>query len=194
MSFRFLFKVLPWLLLCLLALYVYVSPASLFGSSTDEGETEITNHIIIEKIELLGKLELCKFYIKDIVEHNEIKPWYDKDSKVVLIIAGEAVGCIDLSKIDSSAIEISETQLIVTLPPAEVCFSKIDHQASNIYDLETGYFEDDKKVIDKAFKLAEKEVLNSAQKMGIEKQTRINAEIILRPFLKGFTDKEIVFK
>ena len=92
MSFRFLFKVFPWLLLCLLAMYVYISPASLFGSSTDEGETEITNHIIIEKIELLGKLELCKFYIKDIVEHKEIKPWYDKDSKVVLIIAGEAVG------------------------------------------------------------------------------------------------------
>jgi hypothetical protein len=194
MSFRFIFKVLPWLLLCLLGMYVYISRTSLFDIAADDEKTEITNHIIVEKIELLGKLELCKFYIKDIVEHKEIKPWYNKDSKVVLIVAGEAVGCIDLTKIDSSAIEITATQLIVTLPPAEVCSFKIDHQASNIYDLETGYFEDDKKVIDKAYKLAEKEVLASALKMGIETQTRVNAEIILKPFLKGFTDKEIVLK
>jgi len=142
----------------------------------------------------LGKLELCKFYIKDIVEHKEIAPWYDVDSKVVLIVSGEAVGCIDLRKIDSTSVTITEKQVIVKLPPTEICTFKIDHQSSNIYDLETGFFEDDKKIIDKAYQLAEKEILKSASKMGIEKQTRLNAEIILKPFLAGITDKEIVLK
>lgn len=194
MGFKIILKAIPWILICVLGLYIYFTRFSLFDSSSEAGKTEITNNVILEKVEMLGKLELCKFYIKDIVEHKEIKPWYDKDSKVVLIISGEAVGCMDLRKIDSTSIKITETQVFVTLPKAEICVFKIDHQTSNIYDVETGFFEDDKVVIDKAYKIAEKEILNSATKMGIEKQTADNAKLILKSFLSGITDKEIVFK
>jgi hypothetical protein len=187
-------KIIPWMLICVLGLYIYFTRFSFFDGPSEAGKTEITNNIIVEKVELLGKLELCKFYIKDIVEHKEIKPWYDKDSKVVLIISGEAVGCMDLTKIDSTAIQITEKQVVITLPKAEICVFKIDHQTSNIYDVETGFFEDDKTIIDKAYKLAEKEILHSAQKMGIKKQTQDNAKLILKPFLSGITDKDIVFK
>lgn len=193
MAIKFIFRILPWVLVCLLGVYIYISSRTFFSTDTDDN-IEITNNIIVEKIELLGKLELCKFYIKDIVEHKEIAPWYDVDSKVVLIVSGEAVGCIDLRKIDSTSVTITEKQVIVKLPPTEICTFKIDHQSSNIYDLETGFFEDDKKIIDKAYQLAEKEILKSASKMGIEKQTRLNAEIILKPFLSAMTDKEIVFQ
>jgi len=197
MPIKIILRAIPWILVCILVIYIYTSiqPLSLLGIGGDkEDKIEITNHVIIEKIELLGKLELCKFYIKDIVEHKQIAPWYDKDSKVVLIIAGEAIGCIDLRKIDSSAVLITEKQVIVTLPKAEICSFKVDHQSSKIYDVETGFFEDDKKVIDKAYQLAETEIQKSAIKMGIEKQTRMNAEVILKPFLAGLTDKEIVLK
>ena len=191
MTRKFLFIVLPWVLLIGLGLLLYRSN---YFSADKENEVETTNHIILEKIELLGKLELCKFYIKDIVEHKEIAPWYDKDSKVVLIVSGEAIGCMDLRKIDSTAIRVTETEVIIQLPQAEICSFKINHQASKIYDLNTGYFEDDKKIVDKAYQLAEQEVKASAIKMGIEKQTRINAEIILKPFLTAITKKRIVFK
>ncbi len=194
MPVKIIFRILPWLVICALGIYIYVSSRSFFNIGETDDNVEITNNIIIEKIELLGKLELCKFYIKDIVEHKEIAPWYDKNSKVVLIVSGEAIGCIDLRKIDSTAVQITDKQLIVTLPPAEICSFKIDHQASKIYDIETGFFEDDKKIIDKAYQLAEAQVLNAAKKMGIEKQTRMNAEIILKPFLSSVTDKEIVLK
>ena len=187
-------KILPWIIICALGIYIYVSSRPIFSLGNTDDKIEVTNHVIIEKIELLGKLELCKFYMKDIVEHKVIKPWYDKDSKVVLIIAGEAVGCIDLRKIDSASVKVTETQVIIKLPPAEICSFKVDHQSSKIYDIETGFFEDDKKVIDKAYQLAETEIQKSATKMGIEKQTHLNAETILKPFLAGLTDKEIVLK
>jgi hypothetical protein len=194
MGIRLILKVLPWILVCVLGAYIYFTPSSFFNFEEEENKIEITNNIIVEKIELLGKLELCKFYMKDIVEHKVIKPWYDWDSKVVLMISGEAIGCIDLRKIDSSSVEITEKQVIITLPPAEICSFKVDHQTSKIYDIETGLFDDDKKIIDKAYQLAELEIQKSASKMGIEKQTRLNAEIILKPFLAGITDKEIVLK
>src|SRR6478735_7591896 len=110
MGIKFILKILPWLLICLLGLYIYFTRTTFFGIDKEEDKIEITNHIIVEKIELLGKLELCKFYMKDIVEHKVIKPWYDWDSKVVLIISGEAIGCIDLRKIDSSSVKITEKQ------------------------------------------------------------------------------------
>lgn len=195
MPIKIILKAIPWILVCILGIYIYISSRPLFDlGSEEEGKIEITNNIIVEKIELLGKLELCKFYIKDIVEHKKIAPWYDKNSKVVLIISGEAIGCIDLTKIDSSSVQITEKQVIITLPPAEICSFKVNHQASKIYDIETGFFEDDKVVIDKAYQLAELEIQKSATKMGIEKQTRLNAETILKPFLAGITDKEIVLK
>lgn len=195
MPIKIILKAIPWILICILGIYIYISSRPLFDiGNEDVGKIEITNNIIVEKIELLGKLELCKFYIKDIVEHKKIAPWYDLDSKVVLIISGEAIGCIDLRKIDSSSVQITEKQVIITLPPAEICSFKVDHQASKIYDIETGFFEDDKQVIDKAYQLAETEIQKSATKMGIEKQTRLNAETILKPFLAGITDKEIVLK
>lgn len=195
MGTKFILKFIPWVLIAVLFGYIYFTRTSFFSSDDDlEGKIEITNNIIVEKIEMLGKLELCKFYMKDIVEHKVIAPWYDKNSKVVLIISGEAVGCIDLRKIDSAAVKITEKQVVITLPPAEICSFKVDHQASKIYDIETGFFEDDKKIIDKAYQLAEAEIQRSATKMGIEKQTRLNAEIILKPFLAGITDKEIVLK
>ena len=63
----------------------------------------------------------------------------------------------------------------------------------NISERVIGYYEsddrfpkDDKVIIDKAYKVAEKEILNSAKKMGIEKQTLDNAKIILKPFLLGY--------
>jgi len=195
MAIKFILRILPWLLICLLGVYIYLSSRSFFGGLVDtEKKIEITNNIIVEKIELLGKLELCKFYIKDIVEHKVIAPWYDKNSNVVLIISGEAIGCIDLRKIDSTSVQVTEKQVIITLPAAEICNFKVDHQTSKIYDIETGFFEDDKKIIDKAYRLAEIEIQKSATEMGIEKQTRLNAEIILKPFLSAMTDKEIVIK
>lgn len=195
MAIKFILRIIPWVLVCALCIFIYVSSRSFLGGLIDaEEKVEITNNIIVEKVELLGKLELCKFYIKDIVEHKVIAPWYDKNSKVVLIISGEAVGCIDLRKIDSSSVQVTATQVIVKLPPAEICTFKVDHQTSKIYDIETGFFEDDKKIIDKAYRLAEVEIQKSATKMGIEKQTRLNAEIILKPFLAAMTDKEIVLK
>jgi hypothetical protein len=60
----------------------------------------VYNHsIVLEKIEELGKLELVKFSYRDVIEHiKEYKNWIT-NSKVVLIVSGEAVGCIDLKKI-----------------------------------------------------------------------------------------------
>lgn len=153
----------------------------------------VTNQMIVEKIVPMGKLELCKFYIKDVMEHEEIKSW-QPDPKIVLIISGEAVGCIDLTKIDSTSILMEPTQITITLPKAELCYFKINHSESRIYDIKNDYFVDSKPLIDKAFRQAELAIQQGSVKMGILEQSRKNAEQVLKPVLEQVSGKKVIFK
>ncbi|HVD99409.1 MAG TPA: DUF4230 domain-containing protein [Cytophagaceae bacterium] len=155
----------------------------------EEDKSVITNNMIVEKIESIGKLELCKYYIKDVLEHKEIKDWWP-DSRVVLIVSGEVTGCIDLKKIDSTAIEIEETKIRIRLPEPEICYIKINHQESKVYDIENEFFEKGK-LIDKAYALAEKNIRDGALKMKILEQTKANAQTTLKPLLEGFSGKTV---
>ncbi|HXA01143.1 MAG TPA: DUF4230 domain-containing protein, partial [Cytophagaceae bacterium] len=95
------------------------------------------------------------------------------------------VGCIDLTKIDSSKVDISAGKISIRLPAPEVCYYKINHQESKVYNLENKmlYYKD-AHLIDKAYAQAEKQLLNAAGKMKILDQTKVNAQIILKPLLE----------
>ena len=59
----------------------------------------VTKHnAVLEKIESLGNLELIRYTYKDMVEHEVIKA-YLPDPKVVLMVSGEVVGCLNLKKV-----------------------------------------------------------------------------------------------
>lgn len=171
--------------LCIYLLYIqFNNPFKI-----EEDKSVVTNNMIVEKIESIGKLELCKYYIKDVIEQKEIKDWWP-DSKVILIISGEVTGCIDLKKIDSSSISITETSVRIKLPAPEICYIKINHQESKVYDIENEFF-DKAKLIDKAYAMAEKSIRDSAVKMKILEQTKANAGITLKPLLEGFSGKKV---
>lgn len=64
----------------------------------NEVKSTTVHNVILEKVESLGKLELVRYKFKDIVEHEMISQWLP-DPKALLIVSGEAVGCIDLGKV-----------------------------------------------------------------------------------------------
>src|SRR5690606_23950795 len=103
--------------------------------SSEEETTVVNHHMVVEKLESLGKIELVKYYIKDIVEHEVIKSWWP-DPKVVLIISGEVVGCIDLTKVDSSSISIAPDKVTIKLPLPEICYFKVNHDESKVYSMQ----------------------------------------------------------
>jgi hypothetical protein len=149
--------------------------------------------MIVEKIEAMGKLELVRFYIKDIVENTQANKYW-LDQKVVLIISGEVVGCIDLTKIDSSRIEMGSDTITIILPFPQVCYYKINHQESKVYNLESKLlYYDDAKLIDNAYAQAENQLLMAAIKMKIYDQTKANAQVMLKPLLENLTGKKVKF-
>ena len=93
---------------------------------------------------------------------------------------------------DSSSIIILEHTVKIKLPQPEICYTKINHQDSRVYHLENEIF-DQSGLVDKAYKMAEGQLYNAAMKMKIFEQTRINAEVILKPMIENMTNKKVEF-
>ena len=153
----------------------------------------ITQHnTVLKEITAMGKLELVKYNFKDVVEHEVIKDWMP-DPKAILIVSGEAIGCIDLTKVKSSDIIEEPDTVIVYLPKPELCVYKINHDKSRVYDVQYAFM-DEAQLVNEAFTAAEKQIEKSALKMGILDQTQKNAEKILVPFLQGVSGKKVLIR
>ena len=195
---RFLFKWLPWVLAFVGIYFLWQNRVSWFAAETKPVDT-VTHFTLIQDIESLGKLELVRYRFKDVTELRESNAKYlgvfdVPDSKVALITSGEAVGCIDLRNIEARDVVISGDTVLVQLPPAELCYYKLDLANSRIYSVDKQvYFKDETRLLEKAYRKAEIQMKNQALKSGILEQTTQNAEAVLRPLLEKTSGKRVLF-
>ncbi|SKB58667.1 DUF4230 domain-containing protein [Dyadobacter psychrophilus] len=159
-------------------------------SNTEKSET--THALVLQEISAMGKLELVKYNFKDVVEQQITKMWLP-NAKAILIVQGEAIGCIDLTKVEIADITSEAETLVVNLPEPELCVFKIDHSKSRVYNTEYA-FNEEAKLVQEAYKQAEKQIQRSALDMGILEQTQINAGKILTPVLEKASGKKVVLK
>ena len=91
-----------------------------------KNKLENTQTVVLQEITSLGKLELVRYNFKDIVEQQITKLWLP-DAKAVLIVQGEAVGCVDLTQMKIADIEAGKDTLVVHLPEPELCAVSYTH-------------------------------------------------------------------
>lgn len=185
--FTLLFSIITIVLL--VGLFFYMKKQFL------ETRTEITEDVMIEKITNIGKLELVKYNMKDVIEKKELRTLLP-DKKILLVAAGEVAGCIDLTKVKQEDIEKSTADSItVYLPQPEICYFKLDHKRSRIYDVTGSWFADDTKtMVEEIYKLAEQRILQNAKDMDILGKTRENAFVIFKPILENISGKRVGIK
>lgn len=192
-------KFVPWLVLGLVFFYFLNSYSGWPFGKTEKPVREINNTTILTKIEALGKLELVKYSFQEITELTEKNSNFlgifpSGDSKAVLISQGEAVGCLDLTKIDVEDFTVRGDSFFIRLPEPELCYYKLNMEKTRIYSIERGvYYKDEKQMIQKAYQLAERQIKKAALESGILEETVTNSEIILKPFLEGVTGKKVFF-
>jgi hypothetical protein len=150
-----------------------------------------TQRIVLKEITALGKLELVKYTFKDIVEHEQVNTFLP-NANAILIVEGEATGCIDLTKITADDITADGDSVTVKLPKPELCTWKINHDRSRVYDTRFSFLNESQLVSD-AYRQAERQVQQSALNGGILDQTRQNADKILRPLLERVSGKKVGF-
>ncbi len=179
----------------LLLLILVIAVGVFIYKKVSSSNTNIISHdALVEKIEAMGKMELTKFTIKDVIEKKVIKEWWP-DSKVLMIAVGEATGCIDLSKIKAADVKKSGDSIIITIPKPEICYVKINHEKSKVYDISGVYFkEDTRNMVEAVYQVAEKELAKEALEMGIIEETKKNAFLILKPLLENISGKKVGLK
>ena len=155
---------------------------------------EISDTGLVQKITSMGKLELVKYEMKDIIEQKEVHPILP-DSKVLLLAVGEATACIDLTKVKRSDIIQGKDSVTVFLPEPEICYAKLDHEKSKVYDIKGVMFEDGAKdMVEDVYKIAEKKILDDAKEMNVLGLARQNAQLIFKPLLEGISGKTVILK
>ncbi|MFD1142131.1 DUF4230 domain-containing protein [Larkinella insperata] len=189
---RFINSLLRFFLIILLLVGLIVSWEQLRGWSVFSGLTKKESSVqtvVLQEVTELGKLELVKYRFKDIIEHQLVREWLP-NPKAVLIVEGEAVGCLDLTKITAEDVTAQGDSLIVHLPDAELCSYKIDHRHSRVFNTEYAFFEE-AQLVSEAYRRAETQIRRAALNSGILEQTRQNADKILKPMLERISGKKV---
>jgi hypothetical protein len=164
-----------------------------FGAMSETAPTvTVTHNTVLTQVEALGRLELVRYRFKDVVEYKRRAYRFLPESKVALVVGGEAVGCIDLRKLQPQDVVLEGDSVVrVSLPPPELCSFQINHNQSRVFSTENGLFQD-AELVDEGYKYAEAQVRNAALQSGILAETQRNAEQILLPMLRTLTGRRVV--
>ena len=153
-------------------------------------ESKVTQKLVLNQVTALGKIELVNYQFRDVVE-SELQKTLLPNSKALLIISGQVIGCIDLTKLKDESLIFKTDSLLIKLPSPEICSNKIDHSQSKVYDVSLFSLLDQSQLIDEAYKKAELQITDSALEMGIINQTKQNADKILKPMFENISGKKV---
>lgn len=158
-----------------------------------EDIVHISHNTVVQEIESLGRLEVVKYNIKDVIEYEKVRDWLP-NSRTALIVSGEVIGCIDLNKLNEKDIYTTKDSVSIKLPAPEVCSFKIDHSKSRVYNVENGWWETTE-LIDAAYRHAEQQLYKQAENMGLTKDCETNTQKVIIPLLRklGFNKIHIEF-
>lgn len=151
---------------------------------------------IIHQISTLARLETIQYSVEKIIiaeKGQEIFEFLFGD-RLLFVAHGRVIAGVDLTKLESTDLEIQNGLLKVRLPEPEIFIVNLDNDKSYIYDRETGVLtKSDQNLETLARQAAESEILQAALNDGILEQARINAEAYLSSFLKNLGFNSVVF-
>lgn len=210
---KLILKILPWLLLIVIVIVLYLTNHWPFGKKEKENQHIIDTSVILREVENLGKLELVKYNFKEVFEYRRLSDGkiignsllnthnYIPDLSVILIASGEAVGCIDLTNLKVSDIHLKSDSVLIHLPPPELCYYKLDMENTKIYSFSkeswwSRLFSDEvekNEILQMAYQKAEVRLREAAIESGIYQSTNENVIIMLKPLLEQLTEKKVIF-
>lgn len=102
---------------------------------------------VVEKIERLNRLETVVYSLDTVVEGQESSPVLPDalaGDKLLMIVHGQTVAGVDLSKLNPESVQIGEgpngRSIRLSLPASEVFATRLDEAKSRVYARDTGLF------------------------------------------------------
>ena len=105
---------------------------------------EVTVPIVVEKIQALNRLETVSYSLDTVVENSKSSPVFPDilvGDKILLVVHGQAIAGIDLSKLKADDVRIdgpNQRSIHVNLPPSEIFLTTLDNTKTRVYARSTG--------------------------------------------------------
>ncbi len=136
----------------LLGLFMHRSTTGLMGRIasyiTGRTETYTSVPVVVEHIQALNRLESVVYSLDTVVENSHTSPVLPDalvGDKILLIVHGQAIAGIDLSKLKPEDVRIDPGQegqpsrsIHVNLPPSEIFVTTLDNTKTRVYARDTG--------------------------------------------------------
>jgi hypothetical protein len=180
-----------------LGAFVHSARAGLAGRIasyiTGEPMNVISSRAVVEKVQRLNRMETVVYTLDTVVEGDEsssILPDALTGDHLLMIVQGQTIAGIDMSKLKPENVAITETgngrSIRITLPPSQVFVTSIDNDHTRVYARETGLFvKADPNLESKTRAKAQGQLQDAALSDGILDAATKNARATVTAMLEG---------
>jgi hypothetical protein len=148
---------------------------------------------VVEKVQRLSRLETVVYSLDTVVASSESSPLLPDalaGDKLLMIVHGQTVAGIDMSRLQPDSVQITEgaggRSIKLTLPPTEVFSTSIDEGKSRVYSRDTGLFvKADPNLETQTRQKAQVELQTAALSDGILDAATKNARATVTAMLEG---------
>ncbi len=201
-AFRWLITLLAGVLLAVVligaALWAFTGLGLLeLGRMLRGGQLHFTvdQPTVIREIRELQRLETVSYTMDKIISgerDNPILPKFLAGDRLLLVVHGEAIAGIDLSKIQPGDVRVSGDTVSIHLPQAEIFTTRLDNAKTRVYSRDTGLFSyPDPNLEGEVRQEAERQLQAAAMQDGILQTAKKNAQQTLTIMLTGLGFKRV---
>jgi hypothetical protein len=144
---------------------------------------------VIRQIRELQRLETVSYTMDKIVSgerENPLLPRFLAGDRLLLVVHGEAIAGVDLSKLQPSNVVVNGQNVSIRLPQAEIFTVRLDNAKTRVYSRDTGLFSTpDPNLEGEVRQEAERQLQAAALQDGILKTADKNARQTLITILTG---------
>jgi hypothetical protein len=169
--------------------WIYHQLQTLSGSTVTVSDSTVVQHI-----QQLQRLETVVYAMDQVVteERSTALPAMLAGDRILLIVHGEVVAGVDLSKLRPQDVSVHGKQVRIKLPAAEIFSTRMDNQRTRVYSRETGLLSTaDPQLESEARRRAERQLTAAALQEGILNNASQNAKNTVTALLRSLGFEEV---
>lgn len=152
---------------------------------------------VVRQIQQLQRLETVRYSMEKIISGEHDSPYLPKflvSDRLLLVVHGEVIAGVDLSKLAPSDVTLHGQTVTVHLPQPEILVVRLDSSKTRVYSRDTGLFSSpDPNLESEVRQEAERQLQQAALQDGVLNSAGENARTALAAILHGLGFQQIAF-
>ena len=153
---------------------------------------------VVRQIQQLQRLETVSFTMDKIISGEHDNPYLPKflvSDRLLLVVHGEVIGGVDLSKLQPADVVVQGQSISLRLPQAQILVTRLDNAQTRVYSRDTGLFSSpDPNLESEVRQEAERQLQEAAMQGDILKTADGNARSTISSLLQGLGFKNVDFR